>query len=219
RTCQEPIAFRYPMVELISGLLAVFFFYVYGFSPAFFVYFYFVCSLVVIAMIDLELMVIPVASLVYPAAFLGLIFAAFEPSMALTGPWLWAMVVPAFGPHLASLLGALGGFILGWGTLALVSAGYKAVRGVEGMGDGDPPLLGMIGVFLGWRAIPLVILWSTLIGLFSVVVLMFLARGKAPDEGWGQKALPFGPFLVLASFLYLFFGPAFLAWYASLIYS
>lgn len=217
RVCRRPIAFRYPLVELSAGLLSLYLFHRFGPSAAYLFNFYFVMCLLAIALIDLELMVIPTA-LMYPTAIAGLLCAAIEPNIALAGPALWNYLEPSLGPSLTSLAGSALGLLLGWGSLRLVSMGYKIIRGHEGMGDGDPPLMGMIGAFLGWRAVSLVILWSTLIGLFSVAILMALAKGRAPKEGWGRKALPFGPFLVLASFLYLFFGSSFLAWYWSLMY-
>jgi leader peptidase (prepilin peptidase)/N-methyltransferase len=101
-------------------------------------------------------------------------------------------------------------------VLKAVALAFKAFRGYEGMGDGDPPLLGLIGAFLGWLALPLVILWDSVIGLASVLVLMIRGRHDRPEAGWGRKALPFGPFLVLATYLQLFFGQAFWTWYWSL---
>ncbi|MDR1044043.1 MAG: prepilin peptidase [Candidatus Adiutrix sp.] len=215
RSCRKPISCRYPLVELLSGLLALYVFHCFGPSVSFLLYFYFLLCLVAIALIDLELMIIPV-HLMYPTTALGLLGAALYPSLDLAGPWLWAAVDPQFGPRAASLAGSAAGMVLGWLVLTAVSVGYKLVRGHVGLGDGDPPLLAMIGAWLGWRAVPLVILWSTLIGLFSVAVMIILARGRRPEGGWAMKPLPFGPFLVLGAFLYLFFGPAFLDWYWSL---
>jgi prepilin signal peptidase PulO-like enzyme (type II secretory pathway) len=64
--------------------------------------------------------------------------------------------------------------------------------------------------------VAVVILWSTLVGLARAASLRPGRRGRPPDEGRAGPALPFGPFLVLAAFLYLFRGPAFIAWYWSL---
>ncbi|MDR2946148.1 MAG: prepilin peptidase [Candidatus Adiutrix sp.] len=216
RSCAKPIAARYPLVELMTGLMSVYLFHVFGLSTAYLFYFYFFCCLLSIALIDLELMIIPM-SLVYPTIALGLVSAFVHPSVELAGFGLWTRLAPDCGPHVASLAGALGGLALGWGALAGVSLAYKLVRGHEGMGDGDPPLLGMIGVFLGWRSILMVILWSTLIGILSAGLLIWFSKGRPPEEGWGRKALPFGPFLVLGALLYLFFGPEFLAWYWGLL--
>lgn len=217
RACRRPISFRYPLVELSAGLLAIYFFHRFGASASCLLYFYFSMSLLAIALIDLDEMIIP-DHLLYPAIVAGLLCAVIDPDIALTGQALWNRLEPAWGPRLTSLSGSVLGYLCGWASLWLVSKGYKIVRGHDGMGDGDPPLLGMIGTFLGWRAIPLIILWSTLIGVFSVAILIIRAKGKPPEEGWGMKELPFGPFLVLAAFLYLFFGPAFLNWYWSLMY-
>ncbi len=218
RTCRAPISPRYPLVELASGLLALYFFNIFGLSLNFIFHFYLVMCLLAIALIDLDHMIIPVTTLVYPPAVLGLINAAINPNPALAGPWLWFKIEPMFGLAGAAVAGSLLGLILGWGSLALVSAAYKLARGHEGMGDGDPPLLALIGIWLGWRAVPMVILASTVIGLFSVGVLMILAKGRGPEGGWGQKELPFGPFLVLGAFLFLFFGPDFMEWYWGLLY-
>ena len=215
RDCRRPIPIRYPLVELASGVLALSLFERYGLGPQFLVQFYFVLCLLAIALIDLELMLIPVV-LMYPTTVLGLAGAWLWPAPDLAGPWLWLKLEPAWGPPPASLAGAVLGLGLGWGALKAVAVAFKALRGYEGMGDGDPPLLGLIGVFLGWRAMPLVILWASVIGLVSAMVLMVLHRRDRPEEGWGRKALPFGPFLVLATYLQLFFGQAFWTWYWSL---
>ena len=215
RSCQKPIGVRYPLVELASGVLALLLLQHFGLNLTFLLHFYFVMCLLAIALIDLELMVIP-THLIYPTVVLGLINALAEPQMNLSGFWLWNQIGPQLGDRLTALVGALAGLLLGWLSLKSISVAYKAVRGHEGMGDGDPPLLGMIGVFLGWRAVPLVIFWSTIIGLGSVLILIFMSKNsKKPAEGWGMKELPFGPFLVLGALLYLFFGPSFLAWYWS----
>jgi len=215
RDCRRPISIRYPLVELASGFLALSLFNLYGPGPEFLIQYYFFLCLLAIALIDLELMLIPVV-LMYPTTGLGLVGAWAYPAPELAGPWLWLKLEPAWGPRLASLAGAALGLALGWGGLKAVAVAFKAFRGYEGLGDGDPPLLGLIGVFLGWRALPLVILWSSVIGLVSALAIMALNRGDRPAEGWGRKALPFGPFLVLATLLQLFFGQTFLAWYWSL---
>ncbi len=141
--------------------------------------------LLAIALIDLKFMVIPTI-LIYPAAILGLVCAAISPSAELV----------------VSLADSALGFLVGWGALKSVAIAYKAARGHEGLGEGDPPLLGLIGIFLGWRAIPTVILVSAITGIVSVGLLML--ANKSPYRDWRFKAIPFGPFLVLAAFFHLF---------------
>jgi len=215
RDCHQPISIRYPLVELASGLLALTLFNFYGLTPEFLLQYYFFLCLLAIALIDMEFMLIPMV-LIYPTIGLGLIGAWIYPAPDLAGPWLWLKLEPAWGPNLTSLAGSALGLALGWGLLKAVAVAFKAIRGYEGLGDGDPPLLGLIGAYLGWRALPLIILWSSIIGLASVLALMLLGRRERPTEGWGRIAIPFGPFLVLATFLQLFFGQTFLAWYWAL---
>jgi leader peptidase (prepilin peptidase)/N-methyltransferase len=93
---------------------------------------------------------------------------------------------------------------------------FKTLRGREGLGEGDPPLLGLIGAFLGWRALLPVLLWSSAIGLASALILRGLGRRDRPDPGQGRDAaLPFAPFLVLAAYIQILFGQIFPACYRS----
>lgn len=224
RDCGEPISVRYPLVELAAGLLALYLYQQFGASFYFLGFFYFTMCLLAIALIDLDLMVIPTV-LMYPTIAIGLICAALGPGewqgaafrqwAELSDIWILTQLEPRLGLRFASFTSALIGLLLGWGSLKAISVTYKLLRGHTGLGDGDPPLLGLIGVFLGWLAVPFVILASSLIGLISLGILMLTSK-KSPAGGWGMKALPFGPFLVLAAFFYLFFGARVIAWYLSL---
>ena len=109
-------------------------------------------------------------------------------------------------PHL-SFLTSLGGLLLGGGSLFLVATIYQWLFKREGMGGGDVKLLGMIGAFLGWKAVILTILLSSLIGSFIGILVMVL---KGKDF---KYAIPFGPFLSLGAVLTLFYGEAMIRWY------
>ncbi len=186
--CRGPISFRYPLVELLTGLLFSLGFWRFGMATATPVYWTFLSALVVITFIDLDHQIIPdVISL--PGIVLGFLF-----SFAI--PWLsWA----------DSLLGIL----LGGGSLWAVSACYKLLTRAEGMGMGDVKLLAMLGAFLGWKAILPVIFMSSLLGTLVGVPVM-LAKGAG-----GKYAIPFGPFLALGGVVYLFWGPLLIRWYLS----
>lgn len=69
------------------------------------------------------------------------------------------------------------GAIAGFGLLAAVALGYRALRGREGLGWGDPKLLGAIGAWLGWQALPFVLLIASSLGLLALVSRR--ARGEA----------------------------------------
>jgi leader peptidase (prepilin peptidase)/N-methyltransferase len=206
RSCLSPISWRYPLVELVAAFLSLFVFQAEGLSLRYFFSLYFLLCLTAIAFIDLEHMVIPDV-LVLPTIVLGIILSVADPRMFLTGSGLWFVLADLeWGPRLISLVGAVGGFLLGFGILYLTGLGYKAWRGRTGLGEGDPPLLGLIGVFLGWLAIFPVLFLSTVLALLSVGVS--LLSGRFPDRGGALTPIPFGPFLSLAALVWYFFGEA-----------
>jgi leader peptidase (prepilin peptidase) / N-methyltransferase len=95
-------------------------------------------------------------------------------------------------PEIAErLIGGLTGF----GSLWLIATGYRRLRGREGLGGGDPKLLGAIGLWLGWRMLPAVLLIAALVGLGIVALAMLRGRAVAADT-----ALPFGTFLAIAAY-------------------
>nr|WP_184116843.1 A24 family peptidase [Sphingomonas abaci] len=87
------------------------------------------------------------------------------------------------------------GGALGFGLLWAIAAGYRRWRGREGMGGGDPKLFGAIGLWLGWRMLPAVLLVAALIGLGVVVARRLAGRPMAADD-----ALPFGTLLAMAAY-------------------
>ncbi|MFS0771600.1 prepilin peptidase [Sphingomonas sp. 1P08PE] len=89
---------------------------------------------------------------------------------------------------------AIGG-IAGFALLALVAAGYRRWRGREGMGGGDPKLFGAIGLWLGWRLLPAVLLCAGLIGLGVVIFRQLTGRPMAATD-----VLPLGTLMALAAY-------------------
>ncbi|VAW04221.1 hypothetical protein MNBD_ALPHA04-992 [hydrothermal vent metagenome] len=87
------------------------------------------------------------------------------------------------------------GGVLGFSALFLIARTYRLLRGRDGLGGGDPKLLGAIGCWLGWQMLPFVILGSSLIGLLSLLGMRF--RGEAITA---SAALPFGSFMAIAAF-------------------
>ena len=88
-----------------------------------------------------------------------------------------------------------------------MAALYQWLFKREGMGGGDVKLLAMIGAFLGWRAVILTILSSSLIGSVTGIIIM-VAKGKD-----SKYAIPFGPFLSLGAVISLFHGEEIITWY------
>jgi leader peptidase (prepilin peptidase)/N-methyltransferase len=164
----------------------------FGISWEYLLYFLFLSALIVITVIDLYHQIIPdVISL--PGIGIGLL-------ASLVLPYLTPL------PRL-TFFNSLTGVLLGGGSLFLVATLYQWFFKREGMGGGDVKLLGMIGAFLGWKAVILTILFSSFIG--SITGIIFIAV-KGKDL---KTAIPFGPFLALGAVLSLFFGEEIIRWY------
>jgi len=186
RWCRAPISPRYPLVELLTGILALLLFRRYGPNLQFGIEFFFVSLLLIIALIDLDTFLIPdVLSL--PGIVLGFLFSFFTPRLSWND----------------SLLG----IFLGGGLLYLIATGYALARKKEGMGGGDIKLLGMIGAFIGWPGVVFTVLVSSIAGLVVTIPLM-LFKGK----GLGSE-IPYGPFLSFGAASYIFWGQFLIHWY------
>lgn len=190
RRCSEGISVRYPIVELLTALIAISLYARFGLTLQCLVAFYFAATLLAIAYIDLDHQIIPdVLSL--PGIVVGLVAAP------LLHPGSWFEAVQAAG------LGAL----LGGGILFAVAYGYERATGREGMGGGDVKLLAMVGAFLGWQGVLLTLLLGSLVGS-AIGISVMVARGAD-----SKLAIPFGPFLSIGAFVALYWGSAIVSWY------
>lgn len=188
--CKAPYSFRYPLVEFLMGALFAGAMYRFGLSWTLIEALIFVFMVVCASFIDLDHMILP-DKFTLTGIALGLAGAALNPER--------------------DFLDALYGVLAGGGFLWAVAYLYYVFRGREGMGGGDIKLLGWIGAVMGWKAIPLVILSSSLIG--SIVGLVLAARTK---DGM-QIAIPFGPYLAGAALMYLLFdGSRIAEWYLAM---
>ena len=87
------------------------------------------------------------------------------------------------------------GGVAGFASLTLIALGYRLIRKRDGMGGGDPKMLGAIGLWLGWQALPMVLVAASMIGLIAVLIRYLRGQSIA-----GDVALPFGALLALAAF-------------------
>lgn len=101
-------------------------------------------------------------------------------------------------PPWTPLLGAA----LGFGGLAAIAWLYRRVRGFDGMGGGDPRLLGAIGAWVGWQGLPSVLIWACLAGLSVAAAQAIVRKRLSPGE-----QLPFGAFLAVGAWLTWLWGP------------
>ncbi|MET0252321.1 MAG: prepilin peptidase [Novosphingobium sp.] len=113
--------------------------------------------------------------------------------LAATGlAWGWLR----FGATWDLLAECLAGGAIGFGLLWLPAAGYRKLRGREGMGAGDPKLLGAMGLWLGPLSVVLTLLGASLAGLIAAAGLAL--GGRRIDE---QTVLPLGSLLALAGWI------------------
>lgn len=102
----------------------------------------------------------------------------------------------------ANLRDSLAGAGLGFFTLWALALAYRRLRGREGLGGGDPYLLGAIGAWVGWLGLPSVLLWASAAGLSLV-----LARRLSRRAVSGSDRLPFGVFLAIGAWMTWLYGP------------
>ncbi|MDX9786624.1 MAG: prepilin peptidase [Desulfobacterales bacterium] len=194
RQCRTPIPLRYPLVELITGLLALAIVFRFSLTPAALIFFVFSAALIVVTFIDIDHQIIP------DVITLPGIFIFFAASFLLPHSDLKT-------PLIRSLLGILSG----GGSLFLVAWAYHALTGKEGMGGGDIKLLAMIGALLGWQGVLFTIFTGSTAGCLVGLLLMRSSQQKM------KLRVPFGPFLSLGALLYVFWGPHLIHWYFNLL--
>ena len=179
--CAAPISPRYPLVELVTGLLFAWCVWRWGWGWSAAAWCVFSAVLVALTLIDWDTTLLP-DDLTLPLLWLGLIAAA----LGLTG-------VP--------LADAVWGAVAGYLSLWLVYWGFKLLTGKEGMGFGDFKLFAALGAWFGWQALVPLILMASVIGAVVGIALKFASGLR--EGGY----VPFGPFLALAGLTGMVFGP------------
>lgn len=186
RHCRAPIGWRYPLVELLGALAAAAAVWCFGPTWQALAAAGFLWCAIALAFIDLDTRLLP---------------------DALTLPLLWAGLLVnlhgTFVPLPDAVLGAVAGYLVLWSIYWL----FKLLTGKEGMGYGDFKLLAAIGAWLGWTALPLVLLLASLTGAVVGIALKTLGR---LEQG---QPLPFGPFLAAGGAVALLWGADLLQWW------
>ncbi|CAM3545164.1 prepilin peptidase [Parendozoicomonas haliclonae] len=184
--CQTPISARYPIIELVSGLLALMCAVIYGPGMTSFMVIVLCWLLLSMSMIDIDHQLLP-DSLTLPLLWLGLL----------------ANTTGMFTTLEEAVYGAVAGYLTLWSVYWL----FKLVTGKEGMGYGDFKLLAALGAWMGWQYLPLIILLSSFVGAF-VGIAMIVIRGRDRNI-----PIPFGPYLAAAGLIAMFWGDAILKTY------
>ncbi len=186
--CHAPISSRYPIIELITGLLVATLAWHFGPSGQFI--FAAILTFVLIALtgIDLDEMLLP-DQMTLPLLWLGLLINL---NHTFTNPT-------------DAIIGAAVGYLSLWSIFWL----FKLLTGKEGMGYGDFKLLAVFGAWLGWQMLPLVILLSSLVGALVGITLIVTKRNQLANP------IPFGPYIAAAGWIALIWGQPIVDWYLS----
>ncbi len=192
-SCGTRISLRYPVVELLTAVLAAVIAWRFGLSWEAAAGLLLTFALVAISAIDLDHQLIPDA-ISLPLVWAGLALSLWHP--------LPGAEVLFIGPRDA-IIGALAGYLSLWSVYHL----FRLLTGKEGMGYGDFKLLAALGAWLGWQKLPLIILLSALVGALVGVALIAFRRHDR------NVPIPFGPYLAAAGWVALVWGDRIVDWY------
>ena len=177
--CRAPIPARYPMVELLTGLVSAFLAWRFGYGWTLVAGLAFAWTAIACAFIDYDTQLLP-DRLTLPLLWLGLL----------------VNVGGTFVDLRSAVLGAAGGYLLLWS----VYWGFKLLAGKEGMGYGDFKFLAAIGAWTGWQTLPLALLVSAGAGaVVGIAMMVFTRRGR-------EVRMPFGPWLAVGGIVCLLWG-------------
>ncbi len=177
RSCRAVIPLRYPLIEIFSALIGIVAAALLPLPGAFW-FAVLGWQLLLLAILDAEHFWLP-DPLVGGLALTGLIVAGVTGGNALG----------------EAVLGGAAGYA----SLTAVSLTYKYFRGRSGMGGGDPKLLGAIGIWSGWQALPVILLAAALLGIGAILVPAIRGRSDAPMH---LRRIPFGTCLALCGWIY-----------------
>jgi len=186
RNCKSKISIQYPLVEFLTGLIYLIIYLIYGLSIQTLIYIILSSALIIIAFVDLNQQIIPdVISL--PGIVIGFILSFFVPYI--------------------SFVNSVLGVVVGGGIILVIGLGGSVIYKKEAMGGGDVKLAAMIGAFLGWRYIIISLFLGFFLGALIGIILIVTKIKKRED------VIPFGPFIILGSFITLLWGKQIISWY------
>ena len=188
--CKAAISKRYPIIELLTALVAGLCAWRFGYDPWLIFMLYGSFTLLALAVIDLDTTLLP-DDLTYPLLWAGLLAAVLGISPVSLSD---------------SVIGAMAGYLALWSLYWV----FKLLTGKEGMGYGDFKLLAALGAWLGWQYLPVVVLLSSVVGLVFAVSMMASGSVKR-DQG-----IPFGPYLAIAGWIALLWGEVIVSSYLGL---
>jgi len=187
--CKAPISRQYPLVELFTAIISVVVGWHFGVSLQALAALFLSWCLIAASGIDIGHKLLP-DSITLPLLWLGILLSLFDVFVSLE----------------ASVIGVIAGYMSLWTVFML----FKVVTGKEGMGYGDFKLLAMLGAWLGWKPLLVVILTSSLVGAIVGITMIALKKTERSTQ------IPFGPYLAAAGWITLMWGNELMHLYFSL---
>lgn len=177
--CGKSISLRYPIVEVVTGLLSIAVAWHFGFSWQTAAALPLTWALIALSLIDYDHKLLP-DNIVLPFIWLGLV-------LNLNG---------VFTDITSAVIGAVAGYLSLWSIFQL----FRLITGKEGMGYGDFKLLALLGAWLGWQYLLQIVLLSSLVGaIVGICLVLILGRDRTIP-------IPFGPYLATAGWISLLWG-------------
>jgi len=174
--CSARISIRYPLVELLGGILTLWGLSIFGFTWLGLAVLLYAWTLLALTFIDYDTQLLP-DQLTLPLLWLGLITNLFG----------------GFTDLVSAIIGAIAGYLFLWSTYWA----FKLITGKEGMGYGDFKLYAAIGAWLGWQVLPAVILIASIVGLLYAMFTWLTGNRQS------AQPIPFGPFLAVSGWVSL----------------
>jgi len=188
-SCGESISAQYPLVEAFTGIVSVIIGWHFGVSLETLAALFLTWCLIAASGIDIGHKLLP-DSITLPLLWLGILLSLFDVFVSLED----------------SVIGAMAGYLSLWTVFIL----FKLVTGKEGMGHGDFKLLAMLGAWLGWKPLFVVILTSSVVGATIGISMILLNKTERGTQ------IPFGPYLAAAGWITLLWGNELMHFYTSL---
>ncbi len=185
--CKNKISVRYPIIEFVTAVLSILVAAHFGVTWATLAGLFLTWSLIALTMIDFDTQLLP---------------------DSITQPLIWAgILLSLYGVFPVDITSSIYGAVFGYLSLWTVYHGFKIITGKEGMGYGDFKLLAALGAWMGWKMLPVIILFSSLVGaVVGITMVIVMGRDK-------NIPIPFGPYLAAAGFIAFLWGDKILAYY------
>lgn len=190
RSCKTHISLQYPLVELFTAIISVVVGWHFGVSLQTLAALLLSWSLIAASGIDIGHKLLP-DSITLPLLWLGILLSLFDVFVSLE----------------ESVLGVMIGYLSLWSVFML----FKLFTGKEGMGYGDFKLLAMLGAWLGWKPLLVVILTSSMVGAIVGISMILLKKNDRDTQ------IPFGPYLAAAGWMTLLWGDQLMRFYTNLL--